>query len=287
MRAGTPGTPEVQVYLKDTLPPKSKVGIDPQVHSAASARALKAALEEGGHALVSLRENPVDAVWGSGRPAPPAKPMRVHPAQWAGEGVRQKLDRVRQDMARAGAQVLVVAMLDEVCWLLNVRGGDVDFNPVTVAYTLVHPDAATLYVDAGKVVPEVAAQLAEAGVAVKPYGAVWGDIAAAAKAGKAVWADPAKVSLAIFDAVEEGRADGAAASRAKARRRGSPGKEKEESAPAAASSAAAKNGVVESASPIALAKARLPVARGPLAPFLPAAQPHAFGLPPGESSEKL
>lgn len=220
MRAGLPGTPEVQVFLKDSLPAKSKVGIDPQVHSAASARTLKAALEEGGHSLVSLRENLVDKAWAADRPAAPAKPMRVHSAEWAGEPVPAKLAKVRQEMAKAGAQALVVAMLDEVCWLLNVRGGDVDFNPVTVAYALVFPDAATLYVDSAKVPSDVAAHLAAAGVAVKPYGAVWGDITAAAKAGKTVWADPAKVSLAIFDAVEEGRADGAAASRAKARRRG-------------------------------------------------------------------
>lgn len=60
MRAGLPGTPEVPIFLKENLPAKARVGIDPQVHSATAARTLRAALEEGGHSLVSLRENLVD-----------------------------------------------------------------------------------------------------------------------------------------------------------------------------------------------------------------------------------
>lgn len=138
---------------------------------------------------------PTAQVWGAERPAPPSKPMRVHAAEWAGETVSAKLEKVRAEMAKVGAQALVVAMLDEVCWLLNVRGGDVDFNPVTVAYALVHSDSASLYLDAAKVPSEVAEHLAAAGVTVKAPTAVWADIAAAAKAGKAVWADPAKARL--------------------------------------------------------------------------------------------
>ena len=69
MRAGLPSTPEVPAYLKDSLPAGSRVGIDPQLHSAASARTLRSTLAGGGHALVSLGDNLVDRVWGAARPA--------------------------------------------------------------------------------------------------------------------------------------------------------------------------------------------------------------------------
>lgn len=263
MRAGLPTTPDVPAYLKDSLPAESHVGIDAQVHSAASARALRTALADGGHKLVPLATNLVDKVWEKeARPAAPSASMRVHELRWAGDTVQSKLDRVRVEMAKVDAQVLVVAMLDEVCWLLNVRGADVDFNPVTVSYVLVHTDGATLYVDAAKVSEPVAAHLATAGVTVKPYNAVWADLTAAAKAGKRVWADPNKVSLAIFETVEEAGGEAAVAARAKARRRGGAapsgsgkkGGSSDASAPAAAA-AAAKAPILESASPLAMAKA--------------------------------
>lgn len=284
LRAGLPSTPEVPAYLKDALPAGSRVGIDPQargrarprmprnhdrdalscvacfptllhqLHSATSARTLRSTLAGGGHKLVPLPHNLVDSVWGAARPAPPRSPMRVHAMQWAGASVIDKLAAVRAELTKAGADVLVVAQLDEVAWLLNVRGADVDHNPVTLAYALVHADAASLYCDQTKVTPAVAAQLAEAHVTVRPYAAAADDLRAAAAAGKRVWADPAKVSLALFDAVEDAAGDASAATRAaKSRRRGD--KKPATAAAAAAPTAARPTPVLEGASPIAMAKA--------------------------------
>ncbi len=224
-----------------------------QLHSAASARTLRTTLAGGGHKLLPLADNLVDRVWGAEQPAPPRAPMRVHALRWAGVSVVDKLAAVRAEMGKAGADVLVVAQLDEAAWLLNVRGADVDFNPVTLAYVLVHADAAAgaaLYCDPAKVTAAVAEQLAGAQVTVRPYASVAEDLRAAAAAGRRVWADPAKVSLALFDAVED--ASGDAAGRAKARRRG----EKKPASPSSAPAAAPRPlPVLEGASPIAMAKA--------------------------------
>ncbi len=70
-------------------------------------------------------------------------------------------------MKSAGAQYLLAPSLDEVAWLTNTRGGDVDHNPVALSYALVGADSAVLYVDEAKVVPEVAAHLAAGGVQVR------------------------------------------------------------------------------------------------------------------------
>jgi Xaa-Pro aminopeptidase len=230
-----------------------------QLHSAASARTLRTTLAGGGHKLVSLPDNLVDRVWADARPAPPRSPMRVHALRWAGVSVVDKLASVRAEMSKAGADVLVVAQLDEVAWLLNVRGADVDYNPVTLAYALVHADgAAALYCDASKVTPDVAAQLAAAHVTVRPYVAAAEDLRAAAAAGRRVWADPAKVSLALFDAVDDAAGEGAVAARAaKARRRGdsNSGKKAASPPPSAPGAAARPPPLLESASPIAMAKA--------------------------------
>ena len=155
------------------------VGIDAGVTSAGLASSLRAAFacapasedeacragassqaQALSHASLRLERvacggNPVDAVWGSARPAAPSAPARAHALEFAGETVGDKLRRVRHALAASQAQdrrvsALVVAALDEVCWLFNVRGADVACNPVAFSYALVTLDHATLFIDASK-----------------------------------------------------------------------------------------------------------------------------------------
>ncbi|PNW79277.1 hypothetical protein CHLRE_09g408851v5 [Chlamydomonas reinhardtii] len=121
-----------------------------------------------GQSLVPLLQdgNLVSKVWGADQPPAPCAPLRVHDLRWAGEEVAAKLGRMREQMKAAGAGALLATALDEVAWLTNTRGGDVDHNPVALSYCLVTPESATLYVDGAKVGPEVAAHLAAAGVEV-------------------------------------------------------------------------------------------------------------------------
>ena len=266
MRAGLPSTPDLPTHLATSLPAGSRVGIDPQLHSATSARALRTALADKKQTLVSLPANLVDAVWGAARPPPPTAPLRIHPAQWAGASVSAKLAKVRADVAKAGAQVLVVAQLDEVMWLLNVRGGDVECNPVALSYLLLFTEpadapSAVLFCDAAKVGADVKAHLEEAGVTLKPYGGAIEALRAAAAAGRKVLADPAKVSLAFFDAVEagggvptiSGGSSGGGGGKGGKRSRSEPKTALD--FPAVAASHAPSPLLVEQPSPIAMAKA--------------------------------
>ncbi|KAL4428500.1 hypothetical protein ABPG75_002589 [Micractinium tetrahymenae] len=222
MRHGTPGCPEVQDWLADTLPEGARVGIDPFVHTIEAAEKLRKRLKAAGKSLVPLEVNPVDGVW-EGRPAAPEAPLRVHSLEWAGQTVADKLASLRPQLAEAGAGALLVTMLDEVAWLFNLRGGDVPYNPVFISYGVVTAEGAALYVDAGKVTPEVAAHLQEAGVEVKPYASLMSDVKAMAAAGTTLWMDPARVSYAIKQAALAAAAEAAAGSGSRKRARGENG----------------------------------------------------------------
>ena len=168
MRGGQPGVPEPSKWLADKMAKGSKVGVDPAVHSLSEARALRSALEAAGSALVTLDVNPVDTVWDADRPAFPTAPLRVHKAEFSGKSVADKVDFIRAKLDENKSDVLVVSPLDEVAWLFNVRGGDLDYNPVTLGYGLVNKDEACLYVDLGKVTNEVRAHLRD-GVAMASF----------------------------------------------------------------------------------------------------------------------
>ncbi|CAG9464398.1 unnamed protein product [Pedinophyceae sp. YPF-701] len=206
MKAGTQGCPEIAEYLATELPAGAKVGVDPFLSTLSGARKLKAALEAKGKELLPVFAggNLVDKVWGSDQPKLPETPLRVHSPEWAGETAAEKVARMQTAAKAAGASALLVTALDEVAWLFNLRGSDVDFNPVFVSYAIVSEDGAALYVNEKKITPEVAAYLKDAGVSVKPYEAVLTDLTQLGKAGVKVMADPTKASLALEAAVLEG-----------------------------------------------------------------------------------
>lgn len=107
-------------------------------------------------------------VW-TDRPGWPCKPVRVHTLDHAGVSVVEKLAALAKELAVAGADALVVNDLAEIAWLTNLRGADVDCNPVFVAYAIVRPDGATLFVHDGAVDSEVEGYLKVNGVEVAAY----------------------------------------------------------------------------------------------------------------------
>lgn len=119
------------------LAAESSVGVDPRTVTISMAKRMQAALGASGHQLVALDSNPVDEVWGEDRPKAPADPVRVHPDDLAGESVASKLNRLREKMRASKAVALVVTALDEVAWLLNMRGSDVECNPVFFGFVIV------------------------------------------------------------------------------------------------------------------------------------------------------
>lgn len=204
MRAGTPGVPSVNEWLKETLPQGARIGIDPFLFSSDAGDELKNALAGKDQELVLVYEsNLVDQVWGDARPSPPSAPLRVHDLKYAGVDVATKLASLRKELGGAGATAIVITMLDEVAWLLNLRGGDVPHSPVAYAYVVVELETAFLFVEESKVTPEVAAHLREAGVSVKPYTALISDIKRLAEDGAKLWLDGSRLSVAIKNAFSD------------------------------------------------------------------------------------
>ena len=92
MKAGSPGCPDFEDWLAEKIPVGGKVAIDPFVHTVDSVRRLQSKLDPAGRSLLPLSEtNLVDQCWGSSRPPSPLNPLRVHPFNWAGESVKDKV----------------------------------------------------------------------------------------------------------------------------------------------------------------------------------------------------
>ena len=143
------------------------VAVDGQVLSLAAARQLRDTLERRG---IALRTD-VDvfaAAWPE-RPPAPSNAVYEHAGPEAPESRRGKLERIRTAMAAAGASHHLVSTVDDIAWLLNLRGADVGYNPVFLAHVLIAPAAATLFVGAGKVDAALEKTLAADGVRIAAY----------------------------------------------------------------------------------------------------------------------
>ena len=166
MKQGEKDVPSVQKWLKENMERGDVLAVDANVHSVSEARQLEELMRKknmGEDKLVKLEKNLVDLVWEKEevekRPGMPKAMLRVHAMNYAGKSTKEKLTGVRKGMEKEKQDCLVVSALDDIMWLMNVRGGDAECNPVCLSHVLVTEKEAFLFVDRDKVNEEVAKHL--------------------------------------------------------------------------------------------------------------------------------
>jgi Xaa-Pro aminopeptidase len=183
-------------WIENNLPKGAKLGYDPWLHTAAAVEGLKLAAARAGGTLVACETNLIDAVW-SDQPAAPTERAIPHAMNLAGESAESKRMRVAEDVKRQAADAAVITLPDSICWLLNIRGGDVPHTPFALAFAILNQDGSTdLFMDERKSSPELAKHLGNA-VRLRPPAEFVS--ALDALKGKTVVADPGTASSAIFD----------------------------------------------------------------------------------------
>ncbi|KAL6224671.1 hypothetical protein ACLB2K_003526 [Fragaria x ananassa] len=167
--------PAVDVWMADNLPEGSAIGIDPWCVSIDTAQKWERAFVKKQQKLVQTSTNLVDEVWKS-QPPPEINPVVIHPLEYAGRSVADKLKDVRKKLVQVKVHSIIISALDEVCWLYNIRGTDVAYSPVVHAFAIVTLNSAFFYVDKRKVSSEVNSYLETNGIEVRDYKAVSSDV---------------------------------------------------------------------------------------------------------------
>jgi Xaa-Pro aminopeptidase len=197
MFGGQQSAPHID-WLAQNVPSGATVGVDGAVLGVAAARALGDALKARG---VTLRTDldVLDAVWAQ-RPALPTGVVYEHAAPHASVSRADKLDQIRRAMQEKGAQWHFISTLDDLAWLLNLRGADVNYNPVFVAHALIGLDRASLFVVDGKVPAALTESLARDGIKVEPYARA-ADALAALPNGQTLLIDPRRITFGLLQSV--------------------------------------------------------------------------------------
>ncbi|MGF6780645.1 aminopeptidase P family protein [Paraburkholderia sp. GAS334] len=197
MMGGQQTAPHID-WLAQNVAGGAVVGVDGAVLGVSAARALTDALTARD---IKLRTDVdlLEVIWPQ-RPTLPVDVVYEHAAPHASVARADKLDQIRRAMQEKGAQWHFISTLDDLAWLLNLRGADVSYNPVFVAHALIGLDSASLFVADGKVPQALADALARDGIQVKPYLQA-ADALAALPAGSTLLIDPRRITFGLLQAV--------------------------------------------------------------------------------------
>ncbi|MGP1468179.1 MAG: aminopeptidase P family protein [Hoylesella shahii] len=170
MKDGMPGTPSIAEWLADKLKHtnNTEVALDGMVNTLNEVNALKEELRKLGGLTLRTNLDPLKTIW-TNRPEIPINKVELQPLELAGEETRHKIERIRMALRAVHADGTLVSTLDDVAWTLNLRGSDVECNPVFVAYLLIEQQRTTLYINKEKLTNEVYNYLLSQQIDVEDY----------------------------------------------------------------------------------------------------------------------
>lgn len=197
-RMGEKGVPTIEKFLRENLPFGAKVGFDGKVVSVQYFRSLKKELEGNGISF-ETGEDLINIIW-ENRPEKPHTKVIVHDLKYAGKSREDKLQEVINEMKSMGAAHYVISGLDDIAWLLNIRGRDVECNPLTIAYSIISKGKCYLFIDEDKIDSNVRAEIEKAKVEIRPYESVTEFLEGITEG--TILFDPSKTNTWIYNSIK-------------------------------------------------------------------------------------
>ena len=174
MKEGIAGTPTIGEWLLSMLKKGETAGLDGEICTHSFVEQLT---KELGEKEIFLRssDEPITELW-EDRPSIPNGKVTVQLLEYALYTCREKVEMLREELRKNDCEAMVVSALDEIAWLLNLRGTDVHCTPVFVAFLIVTLEKVSIYIDEGKISDDVADYLKGENVEIFPYEKLYSDI---------------------------------------------------------------------------------------------------------------
>lgn len=217
MKMGEKNVPTVEEFLRKQMLPGQVMGVDGRCIPVSRGEKLAELMDEIDSKACADADNPnkCKLVWDidyserlwTDRPAMPCNKAWLLHEDNTGESRGSRLERVRADIKKNKSSFLIVSSLDDIAWLLLIRGNDIAYNPVTLAYAVVTEENVFLYTDINKFDNDSQKELTSDGIVFKPYNMIYSDLKgneSVCKLGKRAMADPDRLSFALYKSLEEG-----------------------------------------------------------------------------------
>ncbi len=195
-KMGEPDVPTVEDYIADILPEGGTLGFDGRVVAMGEGQALEAAVSKK-NGKIDYSTDLIDKIW-EDRPPLSKEPAFALGEEYTGESTKSKLKRIREAMEKEGANVHIIAALDDVCWTTNLRGNDIEFFPLLLSYALITMDDMKLYIDEEKLSGEMKENLSKDNISLRPYNAIYEDVKEL-NSDSVILVDPSRLNYALYN----------------------------------------------------------------------------------------
>ncbi|MBP1890251.1 Xaa-Pro aminopeptidase [Clostridium moniliforme] len=192
-----PGWPTLEEWLMDNMKAGETLAFDGKTFSINSYKNFKN-IENKKKINIKIDEDLLDEVW-IDRPELPNGEAFIHNIKYCGKSAGEKINEVREKMKELGAENYIIASLDDIAWLYNIRGNDIHCNPVVISYALIKETEAFLYVDKNKISNEMEKDLNRNGITVKGYNELIDGIKVLKGT---ILIDPNKISASIYENIK-------------------------------------------------------------------------------------
>lgn len=195
-KMGEEGVPTIEEYLLEKLPKNSTLGFDGRVMSVKEGQSLANKLAFKG-INIEYKYDLVNDIW-EDRCSLPTEKAFLLGTEYSGESFSDKLSRIRNVMKEKKATTHILASLDDIAWLFNIRGRDVKSNPVVLSYAVISIDSVYLFIDKNKIGEDIRAELSKENVQIKGYEEVY-EFIKKIEENEVVLIDTSKVNYAIYN----------------------------------------------------------------------------------------
>ncbi|MFO3667147.1 aminopeptidase P family protein [Anaerococcus kampingiae] len=196
MKMGVEGYPSLLEYLDDNIPEFGKIGFDGQCYSVTGYKELSENM--GARVLVSDLDY-ISKIW-QDRPTLPKDKVWIHEEKYSGQSLSEKLRILREKIQNQGYDYTFIGSPEDICYLLNIRGNDVDYNPVVLSYMLISEEKAYLCIDEDKLDSDVKSYLEENGITIYSYGYIY-QLLKNIEGKNRIYIDPNRTNVSIYDSI--------------------------------------------------------------------------------------
>ncbi|MDS0528202.1 aminopeptidase P family protein [Clostridium sp. SHJSY1] len=198
MKMATPGYPTLDEWIKENVKKGEVLAFDSTVISSNELKNYRKIAEDTKFEI-KMEKDLLEEVWDN-RPGIPKEKIFIHEVKYSGKSTLDKLTEIRKEMKSLGGENYILTSLDDIAWAFNIRGNDIPYNPVSLAYAIITDSEAVLYIDNEKVLKDVYKELVGQGVKIKEYAEIFEDVEAIKNT---VIIDPTKVNAKIYSLISK------------------------------------------------------------------------------------
>lgn len=199
-RMNEEGVPTVLEYIEEMLPENGKIAFDGRVVTAVLGRMIKRIAEKK-NAKLLVKEDLINLIWKE-RPAFPYSAAFDLPLKFAGISSHEKIEAVQNQLCRNGLDALVEGSLENIAWLLNMRGHDIQYTPVALSFLIIEQKKITLYIDKRKLSEELKKRFKKEGIECREYEEIYKDVQKFNKEDQ-ILLDPSRLNYRLFSSIKK------------------------------------------------------------------------------------